>query len=268
MNTSKSKVGSMAIKIDLEKTFDRLEWSFIRQTLIFFNFPPDWITLIMSCITSTSLAVLVNGEHLDTFTPSRGIRQGNPLSPYIFILCMEHLAWLIHNEVEASNWSRIHVSRNDPSFTHLFFANDLMLFAKATNKNFTTINRVLRTFSDISGQKINFNKSRLVLSKRTDPTCATHIKNALDIRLSNHFGKYLGTPILVDGRDKKRFRIPSGKNPRPPHELEGKNSIVGWSACFDSIYHLYYPHSPYAMHSPPLKNLQRYGQTQPKFSLG
>ena len=85
--------------------------------------------------------------------------------------------------------------------------NDLVLFAKATNKNFTTINRVLRTFSDISGQKINFNKSRLVLSKRTDPTCATHIKNALDIRLSNHFGKYLGTPILVDGRDKKDFEF-------------------------------------------------------------
>jgi hypothetical protein len=103
MNTSKSKVGNMAIKIDHEKAFDRQEWSFIRQTLYFFNFPPDWITLIMSCITSTSLAVLVNGERLDTFTPSRGIRQGDPLSSYIFILCMEHLAWLIHSEVETGN---------------------------------------------------------------------------------------------------------------------------------------------------------------------
>ena len=161
----------------------------------------------MSCITSTSLAVLVNGERLDTFTPSRGIKQGDPLSPYIFILCMENLAWLIHNEVEAGNWSEIRVSRNDPSFTHLFFADDLVLFAKATNKNCTTINKILRTFCDISGQKINFNKSRLVLSKRTDPTRTTHIENALGIRLSNHFEKYLGASILVDGRDKKNFEF-------------------------------------------------------------
>lgn len=103
MTTSKSKKGTMAIKIDLEKAFDRLEWGFIRQTLIYFKFPLDWILLIMSCISSSNLSILLNGDHLDPFHPSRGIRQGDPLSPYIFILCMEYLAWLIQEEVSSGN---------------------------------------------------------------------------------------------------------------------------------------------------------------------
>ena len=100
MSISNSKKGLMALKIDLEKAFDRLEWGFIKHILEFFSFPSDWIKLIMSYITTSSLSVLVNGERLNYFLPSRGIRQGDLLSPYILILCMEYLAHLIHNEVE------------------------------------------------------------------------------------------------------------------------------------------------------------------------
>ena len=95
MTISKSKQGFMALKIDLEKAFDRLEWDFIYHVLNWFNFPKDWIDLIMSYISSSNLSVLVNGEKLDPFLHSRGICQGDPLSAYIFILCMEYLAWLI-----------------------------------------------------------------------------------------------------------------------------------------------------------------------------
>lgn len=85
MSISKSKQGLMALKIDLEKAFNGLEWGFTKHILSFFNFPTDWIELIMSFISSFSLSVLVNGEHLNYFLPSRGIRQGDPLSPYILI---------------------------------------------------------------------------------------------------------------------------------------------------------------------------------------
>jgi hypothetical protein len=132
MTLSYSKVGYMTIKIDLEKAYDRLEWSFIRHTLQFFNFPKRWIDLIMSCISTTSLSVLINGERLNEFASSRCIRQGDPLSPYIFILCMEYLVWLIHIEVDAGNWMGVKTSRFGPLFAHLYFADDLVLFAKAT----------------------------------------------------------------------------------------------------------------------------------------
>ena len=150
MTLSRSKIGIMAIKIDLEKAYDRLEWSFIRRTLQHFNLPQWWIDLIMSCISFSHLSILVNGEKTDSFAPSRGIRQEDPLSLYIFILCMEFLVWLIQGEVTNGNWKGIKVSWHGPTFSHIFFADDLVLFAKATKANCLTINKVLDTFCQAS----------------------------------------------------------------------------------------------------------------------
>lgn len=81
----------MVVKIDLEKAYDRLEWCFIRKVLNCFGFPLNLIKLILSCISSSSTSLLFNGEKLPPFTPSRGIRQGDLLFLFIFLLCMEYL---------------------------------------------------------------------------------------------------------------------------------------------------------------------------------
>lgn len=118
-------------KIDFEKAYDRIDWDFLRLTLSEFGFPAPIINLIMSCITSSNLAVKWNGEWLESFAPTRGLRQGDPMSPYLFLLCMEKLALLIQSKVEGNRWLPTRVSPNGPAISHLFFADDCLLFTRA-----------------------------------------------------------------------------------------------------------------------------------------
>ena len=164
----KGKVGYMALKIDLEKAYDKLEWSFIQDMLIRVNMPTDLIDTIMSCVTTVSTSIVFNGEALDPIYPSRGLRQGDPLSPYLFILCMDFLKQLIQELCSSNLWKPIKVSQRGPSVSHLMFADDLVLFAKADNINCCAIRDVLDEFCKMSGQTVSEAKSRVFFSPNVD----------------------------------------------------------------------------------------------------
>ena len=95
-----SKDKAMFIKLDMAKAYDRVRWSFLQKVLGAFGFEDEWIDWVMSCVNSTSFSVLINGEHSNLFGASRGLRQGDPLSPYLFLLLVEGLGWLIKRNVE------------------------------------------------------------------------------------------------------------------------------------------------------------------------
>ena len=147
----KGKKGYMAIKIDLEKAYDKLEWGFIKDMLARFNFPSNLSDLIMSCISSVSTFLLFNGGKLEPFCPLRGIRQDDPLFLYLFILCMEFLGALIEEKCNSKHWVSIKASRSGLAFSHLFFADDLILFARVDPENCATIKGVLEEFCVSSG---------------------------------------------------------------------------------------------------------------------
>ncbi|XP_065639085.1 uncharacterized protein LOC136071559 [Quercus suber] len=202
---AKGSRGIMAIKIDLEKAYDIIEWSFIREMLILFNFPENLIKLIMSCITSVSTSLLLNGGSLDPFLPSRGIRQGDPLSPYLFILCMEFLGHLIEGKCAAKLWTPVKASRSGPAFSHLFFADDLVLFASATPENCSVISSVLQEFCNKSGQKVSEAKSRVFFSPNVDLDQRDALSSILGFRATTNLCKYLGFPIKHPGRQRHDF---------------------------------------------------------------
>lgn len=90
--------GTMILKLDVEKAYDRLEWDFIKEVLNFFGFPSNFVKLVMNCVALPRISILLNGGKLEPFYPSRGVRHGDPMSPYLFIICLEYLSILIEKE--------------------------------------------------------------------------------------------------------------------------------------------------------------------------
>ena len=195
MKLKKGKMGFMAIKIDLEKVYDRLEWHFIRDVLELYKLPLSLIKLIMSCVSSSSISVLLNGGKLEPFHPSRGIRQGDPLSPYLFIMCMEVLGFLISRRCEENLWDPVRASRGGQAFSYLFFANNLVLFAKANLRNCNSVRETLDTFCELSGQKVSLDKSKVYFSPNTNLESREEMYGVLGIHSTPNLGKYLGFPI-------------------------------------------------------------------------
>ncbi|CAL1402684.1 unnamed protein product [Linum trigynum] len=110
MSRKTGKKGTMLLKIDLAKAYDRIDWKFLEETLMAARFPSSCIRLIMACVTTTSFQVLWSGGQTDSFTPTRGLRQGCPLSPCLFTLCIERLSHCILQEVNDGNWKPVCLS--------------------------------------------------------------------------------------------------------------------------------------------------------------
>jgi hypothetical protein len=119
-NTNKRK-GYVGIKLDMAKAYDRFEWDFIHVTLTTMRFPNNLVQTIMKCVSSVSFSILVNGQPSQSFKPNRGIRQGDPLSPYLFILCADVFSNMISEKQNQSLINGLAITHNAPKISHLFF---------------------------------------------------------------------------------------------------------------------------------------------------
>lgn len=112
LRNRKGKRGHMVIKIDLEKAYDRLDWNFIRDTLREAGLNEEWVRIIMECVETTNLSICWKGDNTEYFRPSRGIRQGDSVSPFLFVLCMERLSHMINMAVNKGRWKGIRLSKD------------------------------------------------------------------------------------------------------------------------------------------------------------
>ena len=118
------KKGFMALKLDISKAYDRVEWVFLKNILLRLGFQQSWVDLIMECVTSISYSILVNKELEGMIYLSRGIRQGDPLSPYLFLFCVEGLNAILRKAAIAEEIEGFSLCRRGPKITHLFFTDD------------------------------------------------------------------------------------------------------------------------------------------------
>ncbi|KAL6141300.1 hypothetical protein ACLB2K_059590 [Fragaria x ananassa] len=147
---SKGVKGFMAWNVDLSKAYDKLNWNFIEQVLNEVKLPTNFVKIIMSCVSTASYPIIVNGELSNSFSGSIGIRKGDPLSPYLFVLCMEKLSHSIQTAVERGHWKPIQSFHSCPHISHLFLADDLILFSEASSTQATVMKEVMNLFCSLS----------------------------------------------------------------------------------------------------------------------
>ena len=183
-----------ALKIDLKKAFDTISWQFILKGLQCIGIPVRMINWIHACISSAFFSVGLNGSLHGFFPSSRGLRQGDPLSPYLFVIAMEGLGGILREVAQVPRF-QFHWRCKLNSITHLAFADDLMVFCHADLASVELIRGALESFSSISGLIINHNKSFVFISGVED-SIRVAIANCLHFQLGALPIKYLGVPLI------------------------------------------------------------------------
>ncbi|CAN6545401.1 unnamed protein product [Malus baccata var. baccata] len=150
--TAKTKF-ELGIKLDMQKAYDRVEWDFLEAVMNKMGFCLMWRQLVMGCVRSVQFHVLLNGQPGTQFAPSRGLRQGDPLSPYLFILVEEVLSWMIEGKVDHGRLVGVRMDFSGPVISHLFFADDTLIFLRADEHNCRLLRYLLDTYCEASGQK-------------------------------------------------------------------------------------------------------------------
>ncbi|KAK3230117.1 hypothetical protein Dsin_001998 [Dipteronia sinensis] len=147
------------------------------------GFSHAWIDRIMNCMRSVSFSFLVNGEARGSLTSSRGLRQGDPLSPYLFLICTEGLSCLIRNAEERRDLAGFKCSKPRPKISHLFFPDDSMIFTRASVRDCHAIKNVLDVYSRALGQRVNFQKSAMCVSGRVSRRQALSLARIIGVQL-------------------------------------------------------------------------------------
>ncbi|KAK2637372.1 hypothetical protein Ddye_032164 [Dipteronia dyeriana] len=158
----KSKEGGFLVKLDFEKAHDSLYHNFLDDTIRDMGFGEKWRQWIRNCISSPSLSVLVNGSFSRQFKIQRGLRQRDPLSPFLFNVAVEGLSALFKKAEEANLMKGVIFGKDEVHVSYLQFADDTILFLQPNIDHLVSFRRVLRCFKLASGLRINFQKSFVV----------------------------------------------------------------------------------------------------------
>ena len=191
----------------MSKAYNKVEWVFLGKIMEKMGFDNRLISLIQSCIQTISFSILVNGEPRGNFTPKRGLRQGDPLSPYLFLLCAEGLRSLLQQVESSGAIKEVSLCSATPKISHLFFADDSLLFCWATSQECTHILEILKQYEDESGQQINRGKTQLFFNPNSKTVMQEEIKKLARSGSHNQLRKIPWFPLFCGKGKKTKLRL-------------------------------------------------------------
>eukprot|EP00253_Pinus_taeda_P032686 PITA_32686 len=192
---SRKEVG-MLMQLDLSKAYDKVSWTYLEAILEAFGFSKQWIKWILALIKSPRYSILVNGAPSAPFSQSRGIRQGDPLSPFLFVILMEGLSKLIAKRKAEGQIKGLLPIRSCPATMHQQFVDDTMLHGTPTMKEAIAYRDILHLFSKASGMEINFSKSTIFFFN-THQVIQSHLSRLLGFKIGSLPSRYLGAPLTL-----------------------------------------------------------------------
>ena len=151
-NHKSTKGGFMALKLDMNKAYNRVEWTFLEKIMRKLGFNEKWIILMMLCVSIVSYSILINGTPNGYIRPTRGIRQGDPISQFLFLICLEGLHGLLTQSAMRGDIHGFSISRRSPTLTNLLFANDSLLFCRLNVDECEKVLEVLQVYEKSLGQ--------------------------------------------------------------------------------------------------------------------
>jgi hypothetical protein len=182
----KGREGYIALKLDMSKAYDQLEWEFLEAMM--------W--KLMSSVRSVAFSILMNGQPHGHIVPTRGIRQGDPLSPNFFIICVDALSTMLNHSARMGKIFGVLIFRGGTKINHLLFASDSLLFGCANLQEWRQIKDILDIYERASRQKVNLEKTSLFFSRNTREDDWVSILQGTRLN-STQYETYLGLPALV-----------------------------------------------------------------------
>jgi hypothetical protein len=185
----------MLLKLDLSKAFDKISWEYLRTTLLAFGFDPTWVSWIVNLTSSALFSILINGVPSSPFSPTRGIRQGDPLSPFLFIILAEGLNRTLKVAISDCSLSGLTLHGISPPISHSQFIYDSLLMGVPTVREALRIKSIINLFCEASGMDVNLSKSQIFFFN-TPVEIQHHLTLLLGFTCNTLPSTYLGIPLI------------------------------------------------------------------------